>query len=140
MFIVPMSCTSSQLARSFDRLASRPGAADAAGAERSPSLDVAETEREYGVTLDLPGVTKEDVKISIDGRRVNVKAQSRREESKKEGERVIYRERALASYARTFTLPEEIEQAESQAKLDNGVLTLTLAKKRATPASHLTIN
>jgi HSP20 family protein len=145
MFIVPVTRTAS-LARSldnlfddgFERFFGTPAAAEPA--LRSPSLDVAETEGGYAVSLDMPGVAKDDVKITIDGRRVSVSAQTQREQSKKEGERVIYRERAAASFARSFTLPEEVDQDASQAKLDSGVLWLTLAKKRAAATKQLTVN
>lgn len=148
MFLVPVTRSTSELARSFDRLFDDSfdrffGAGGAGGAEgtlRSPSLDVAETDRGYNVAIDLPGVTKEDVKITIEGRHVNVSARTQREETKKEGERVIYRERSSSSFARAFTLPEEVDQESSQAKLENGVLTLTLAKKRVVAAKQLTIN
>jgi HSP20 family protein len=149
MFLVPFSPVpraSSSLARSFerlfddtfDRLSGYAGDSDVA--QRSPALDVAENDRGYSVSIDLPGVTKDDVKIAIDGRRVSVTAQTQREEAKKDGDRVIYRERSSASFARNFTLPEEVDQEQSQAKLDNGVLMLTLAKKRATAAKQLTVN
>ncbi len=146
MFLVPVTRSSSGLVRSFDRLfdetfnrmAGAP--ADPAVALRSPSLDVAETEQGYNVAIDLPGVAKHDVKLSIDGRRVSVTAQTNREESKEDGQRVIYRERSSASFARSFTLPEEIDQDASQAKLDQGVLKLSLAKKRVAAAKTLTIN
>jgi HSP20 family protein len=138
MFIVPVARSSSDLSRSFDRLFD--SAFGAETALRSPSLDVAETDGGYNVSIDLPGVAKDDVKITIDGRRVNISAQTQREETKKEGERVIYRERAASSFARSFTLPEEVDQDASQAKLDSGVLLLSLAKKRAAAAKHLTIN
>jgi len=146
MLLVPLTRSSSDLSRSFDRLFDdffdRPYGSPAASeaALRSPALDVAETERGYSVTVDLPGVAKDDVKITIDGRRVGLSAQTQREETRKDGERMIYRERSSASFARTFTLPEEIDQEASSAKLDNGVLTLILAKKRATAAKSLTIN
>jgi HSP20 family protein len=138
MFLVPVARSASDLSRSFDRLFD--SAFGAETALRSPSLDVAETEGGYTVSIDLPGVAKDDVKITIDGRRVDVSAQSQREESKKEGERVIYRERAASRFARSFTLPEELDQDASQAKLDNGVLSLALAKKRPAATKHLTIN
>jgi HSP20 family protein len=138
MFLVPVARSASDLSRSFDRLFD--SAFGAETALRSPSLDVAETEGGYTVSIDLPGVAKDDVKITIDGRRVDVSAQTQREEPKKEGERLIYRERAASRFARSFTLPEEVDQDASQAKLDSGVLSLTLAKKRATAAKHLTIN
>ena len=107
---------------------------------RSPALDVAESDAGYKVSVDLPGVAKEDVKIAIDGRRVSVSAKSQREDAQRDGERVIYRERAAASFERTFALPEEIDEGASLAKLDNGVLSLTLAKKRVAPARTLTVN
>src|SRR5690606_12981939 len=107
--------------------------ADTAG-PRSPALDVTETDRAYTVKLDMPGVAKEDVKVGIDGRHVTVQASTERKEEKKEGDRVVWRERAMTSYARSFSLPEEVDHLESGAKLDQGVLTLTLPK-RATPAA-----
>ena len=148
MFLVPFSPASrsaSDFARSIDRFFDdayfdRPAARGAEVAPRSPALDVAETEGGYSVSLDLPGVAKQDVKIAIDGRRVSVSAQTQHEETQKDGERVIYRERSSASFARSFTLPEEIDQDASQAKLDNGVLALTLAKKRAMAAKQLSVN
>ena len=138
MFLVPLP----PAPRSYSQFA-RLGACGNDGldaAQRSPALDVAETEGAYNVSVDLPGVTKQDVKIAIDGRRISVSAQAPREDSKVDGERLIYRERAAASFARSFTLPEEIDQDASQARLDNGVLLLTLTKKRAAAAKHLTVN
>jgi HSP20 family protein len=144
MFLVPMTRNASELARSFDRLFDdnfdRFFAPSAQGAQRSPALDVAESDRAYTVKLDLPGVAKEDVKVAIDGRRVTVEAQTRKEEEKKEGDRIVYRERSLASYARSFTVAVDVDQAESGAKLENGVLTLTLAKRGAPASAQITVN
>ena len=144
MFIVPVSRRAAVRARhfdslfdnAFDQLFAQP-AADAAPVRR-PAIDVSESDRGYVVTLDVPGVSREDVKVSIDGRRVSVVAEARAAdapaaaestEAPKAADRVLLRERAVASYARSFTLSSEIDQATSQAKLDNGVLTLTLAKR-----------
>ena len=74
------------------------------------------------------------LKVSVEGRRVSVETPSRRTSAETASRRrsaSLYRERAAARYARSFSLPAEVDQAASQAKLDNGVLTLTLAKKRA---------
>jgi HSP20 family protein len=145
MLLVPFTTTPrslSALSRSFERLFDdsfdRPAAGDVA--QRSPALDVAESERSYSVRLDLPGVAKEDVKVDVDGRRVNVTAHAQRDATRKDGDRVLYRERSAANFARTFVLPEEIDQDASQAKLDNGVLSLTLTKKRVAAARTLTVN
>lgn len=149
MFLVPMTRQSTELARSFDRLFDEglfdrffnPGRTELASAgQRSPALDVSETERAYTVKVDLPGVAKEDVKVAIDGRRVSIEAESTRTEEKKEGERVIYTERSTASYARSFTLPTEVDHVESGARLDNGVLTLTLPKRGTGKTTKLTVS
>ena len=144
MFLVPMTRNASQLARSFDRLFDdsfeRFFAPSTQDSQRSPALDVAVSDRAYTVKLDLPGVAKEDVKVSIDGRRVSVEAQTRKEEEKKEGDRIVYRERSLASFARSFTLASDVDQAESSAKLENGVLTLTLAKRGAPASAQISVS
>jgi HSP20 family protein len=142
MFIVPFNRETRQLSRLFDDTFERfftPAAAAESGA-RSPALDVAESDRAYTVKLEVPGVAKEDVKVSIDGRHVTVQAHAQRNEEKKDGDRVVYRERTESSYARTLTLPVEVDQAESGAKLENGVLTLTLPKRGTRTAAQLTIN
>ncbi len=144
MFLVPMTRNASELARSFDRLFDdgferffAPSTNN--NPSRSPALDVSESDSAYTVKLDLPGVAKEDVKVSIDGRRVSVEAQTAKEEDKKEGDRVVYRERSVASFARSFTVAAEVDQAASAAKLDNGVLTLTLAKRGTPAAARITV-
>jgi HSP20 family protein len=158
MFIVPVSRRAAVRARHFDhlfdnaldQLFSQP-TADSAPVRR-PAIDVSESDRGYVVTLDVPGVSREDVKVSIDGRRVSIVAEARSAEAPaadtaaaetaeapKATDRVILRERAFASYARSFTLQSEIDQASSQAKLDNGVLTLTLVK-RDPVATQISVN
>lgn len=141
MFLVPVNRRSSELNRLFDDTLERFFNPAAQGTEAlSPALDVTESAQNWSVKLDLPGVAKEDVKISIDGKQVSVEAEIRKDEQRKEGDRVIYRERTVSRYARSFSLPADVDQSESGAKLENGVLTLTLAKKRASQAAQLTVN
>jgi HSP20 family protein len=149
MFLVPLTRNSTELARSFDRLFDdgmferffNPARGEGTPANlRSPALDVAETERGYTVKLDLPGIAKDDVKIAIEGRRITVEAETSRTDQSKDGEKVLYTERSMSSFARSFTLPTEVDQAESSAKMENGVLTLALAKRGASKASQLTVS
>ena len=144
MVVVPVSRHPAQIARIFDRLFDGAFEADT----RKPALDVAEADAAYTVKVDLPGVAKEDVKISIEGKRVGIQAQPHVEAEAKEGdaggdrvgERIVYRERPAAKFSRSFVLPQEIDQAASNAKLEHGVLTLSLAKRRADSAAQLTVN
>ena len=143
MFIVPVTRESRHLSRLFDDTFDRvfgPVAGTEAAAARTPALDVAESESAYSVKLDMPGVAKEDVKVSVEGKQVTVQAESQRSDERKEGDRIVYRERAVIRYARSFSLPLEVDQAEAGAKLEHGVLTLTLPKRSARSAAQITIN
>lgn len=157
MFIVPLTRRSAAFShplaswfdeRSFDRSFDRfvAPASRTARVQRSPALDVSDEDHSYTIQLDMPGVTKGDIKVSIDGRRVSVQAtaqtaeQPQPEAAATAVDRVVYSERTSASYARSFTLPTEVEQGTSSAKLENGVLTLTLVKKVAPQAAQLTVN
>lgn len=106
---------------------------------RTPALDIAEDDKAYSVTVDMPGVTKEAVKVRVEGRRVHIETASADAAAPTDGSRVLYRERRAASYARSFSLPVEIDQAQSQARFDNGVLTLTLVKRVAENGGQLNV-
>ena len=145
MFLVPMTRSASDLVRDFDRLFDESfdrffvSVPNGAALKRSPALDVAESEQAYTVTLDLPGVAKDDVKVSIEGRKVSIEAKSAKVNERKDSDRVLVRERAESSFARSFVLPVELDEATSQAKYEGGVLELTLAKKPQLAARKLTI-
>jgi HSP20 family protein len=145
MFLVPLTRRSSGLMRNVDRLFDESfdrlfGDGVTAAVPRSPALDVAESDQAYTVTLELPGVAKDDVKVSIEGRRVTIEASAGKTDERKEGDRIVYRERMQSSYARTVTLPAELDQERSSAKLDNGVLKLELAKRQAAATKRIAIN
>lgn len=106
---------------------------------RTPALDISEDDRVYSVTVDMPGVTKEAVKVRVEGRRVHIETATVEAAAPTDGSRVLYRERRAASYARSFSLPVEIDQTQSQARFDNGVLTLTLVKRVAENGGQLTV-
>jgi HSP20 family protein len=103
-------------------------------------MDVVDKGANYEVTVDLPGVKKEEINVSIDGSRVMISAETKTEKEKKEGDKVLYSERSSASYARSFELPSEVTEAGAEAHFDNGVLTLTLPKRTPTPTKRLEIH
>ena len=103
------------------------------GEASTMKLDVSEDEHAYTVRADVPGVKKEDIKVDVDGNRVSISAEVRRESEKKDGEKVVRSERYVGQQYRTFTWAHAIDDAAAAAKYDNGVLQLTLPKK--TPSS-----
>lgn len=102
-------------------------------------LDVNEDEKGYVVNVDMPGVKKEDIDVSIEGNQVAIRAEVKREKSRDKGKE-IYNERYSGQAYRAFTLPAEIDSATAQAAYDGGVLTLTLPKKASTASKHLSVN
>ena len=105
-------------------------------------VDVAEANGAYTVTADLPGVRKEDIQVSIDGAEVTLSAEVKREKEAREGEqgeRVLHTERVYGKVSRSFTLPQEIDDAAAKAKFTDGVLELTLPKKAAAARKQIAI-
>jgi len=114
MFFAPVVRTRamSPAFRSFDRSFER-FVNDAFFANAPRGFDVQEDDKAWTVTLDLPGVTREDLAITIEGCivRIETRAQAKR------------------AFKAAYELPQDIDADASAAKLENGVLTLTLAKK-----------
>jgi HSP20 family protein len=104
-----------------------------------PRLDLSETEKAFEVQAELPGVKKDDVKVSIDGQRVTIEGECQQANEQRAGEQVVYSERSTRRYQRSFTLPSEVDDAGAEARLENGILMLTLPKKQGSAAKRLTI-
>ena len=102
-------------------------------------VDVAEKNGAYLVHAELPGVKKEDIQLTIDGAQVTLAAEVKREKEVAEGERVLHTERVYGKVSRSFTLPQEIDEAAAQAKFADGVLELTLPKKAAATRRQISI-
>jgi HSP20 family protein len=102
-------------------------------------VDVKEGDKAYTVHADIPGVKKEDIHVTIDGNRVSLSAEVRKEQEEKKGETVIHSERYYGKSSRTFSLGQDIDEGASNAKYSDGVLELTLPKKAVVEAKRLTI-
>ncbi|MBB3641859.1 MULTISPECIES: Hsp20/alpha crystallin family protein [Variovorax] len=101
-------------------------------------LDISENDKEYLVTAEIPGAKKEDVRVSIDGSYVSISAEVRKDEEKKQG-RSIVRETYRGSMSRGFSLASEVDDKTAVAKLEDGVLHLTLPKREGTARTTLKI-
>jgi HSP20 family protein len=94
-------------------------------------IDVAETDKAYTVQAEVPGVSKEDIHVSVDGNIVTLRAEVKQQDSSDRDEKVLRSERYFGAVSRSFQLQSDIDQEQSKAKYNNGVLTLTLPKKKA---------
>ena len=102
-------------------------------------VDVAEKNGAYLVTAELPGVRKEDIHVAIDGAQVTLDAEVKREKEANKDERVLHSERVYGKVTRSFTLPQEVDEAKAEAKFRDGVLELTLPKKAAAQRKQISI-
>lgn len=119
----------------------RPVAYDPRGALDTPRLrvDVTEKDGAYQVSADLPGVRKEDIQVQIDGAQLTLSAEVKREKDITEGARLLHSERVYGKLSRSFSLPQELDEARAEAKFRDGVLELTLPKKAAAARKAITI-
>lgn len=124
---------------------------------RVPAMDVTENDTTFTLTFDVPGASREQLKVSVQGRRVVLEtadaeaapaaapdapaaeAATPATAAAAPADRVLYRERAAARYARTVVLPAEVDAGRAAARFDNGVLTLTVSKKQPTGATQIAI-
>lgn len=102
-------------------------------------MDVHEDDKAYLITVDVPGVKKEDIDVSVEGNLVTITAEVKREQSR-EKQKEVHSERFHGKAFRSFTLPTEVDSGKSEARYDGGVLSLTLSKKGDGGSRHLSIN
>lgn len=103
-------------------------------------MDVTENDREYQVRAEMPGVSKEDIGITINGNEVTVAAEVKKEKEVANGSVVLRTECYYGKLQRSFALGHEVDEAGAQARYTDGVLQLTLPKKTAAAAKRLAVH
>lgn len=93
-----------------------------------PNLDVAETNDAFVINVDLPGVSEEEVDVSVTGNRLTVSGRREAEEIQ-EGDRYVALERSYGSFTRSFVLPDSADLEHIQAELTSGVLRIEVPKR-----------
>lgn len=93
-----------------------------------PSVNIKETENEFKIDLAVPGLDKKDFNIEVENDLLVVSGE-RKEEKVEENEKVTKREFHYGSFKRSFTLPEIADGDKINASYNNGVLSLSIAKK-----------
>lgn len=95
---------------------------------KMPMVDIRDDGTHYLIEADLPGMTKEDVEMEVSDDTLLLKARKERAEEEK-GEGYIRRERGISSYHRRIALPEDADPDCISARINNGVLTVTVPKR-----------
>ena len=102
-------------------------------------MDVKENDQSYTVHAEIPGVRKDDIHVTIDGNQVAISAEVKKEKEEKEGDKLLRSERYFGKVFRSFALGQDIDEASSSAKYNDGVLELVLPKKKTAASKKLTI-
>lgn len=105
----------------------------------APPLDIAESENEIVVKVEVPGIAQKDIDITVHDGVLTVKGEKRVEKDDKnlQWHRI---ERSYGSFARSLTLPNTVNQENIKAAYKDGVLTLTLAKREETKPRQINIS
>lgn len=96
----------------------------------SPRVDIAETDNEFIIKAEIPEVKKEDVKVVVDSGVLTVSGERKREKEEK-GKKFHRVERYYGSFTRSFTLPDNVDEANIKATFNDGMLSLEIPKTEA---------
>jgi len=104
-------------------------------ADWAPSVDVSETDAAYQIKAEIPDVKKEDMKVTLEDGVLTIQGE-RKQEREETGRKYHRVERSYGSFARSFTLPELVDEEKVKADFKDGILTLQLPKsEKAKPKS-----
>lgn len=119
--------------RRFNELFSSPIISMGKGFEWKPSVDIHETPEHFAITAELPGVAKEDVKITVESGILTIMGE-RKSESETKDKKAHRIERSYGRFERSFALPENVDADNVVAEFKDGVLTMKLMKKAVEPS------
>lgn len=102
-------------------------------------VDVKENPNEFIVEAEIPGAGKENINVSIDSDLVTISAEISQVDTQNNEEKLLRTERYYGSVSRSFKLSSDIDEQNSKARYENGILTLNLAKKLKQSGQRLSI-
>ena len=94
----------------------------------TPSVDISENDKQISLFMNLPGWSKDDVKIDIENNIIKIEGKHQ-EKTSEEGETWHRKERKASSFSRSFSLPDYTDQENVNAQYKDGVLLLSIPKK-----------
>ncbi|MBL7212296.1 MAG: Hsp20/alpha crystallin family protein [Desulfobacteraceae bacterium] len=103
-----------------------------------PAFDISETENEYVVTAELPGIDAKDIDVTLSDGVLTVKGE-KKQEKEDNGESYHRVERSYGSFQRSFRIPEKVETETVDAAYKDGVLKLTLKKAEETKPKKIEV-
>lgn len=96
----------------------------------TPASEASSDNSAYNISVELPGVSEDDITLDVHDGLVSLKGE-KREEKEEKGETWYFRERSYGSFSRVFRLPPDADGDKAEAKMKDGVLTITVPKAAA---------
>jgi HSP20 family protein len=112
--------------------------ANGVGAMLSPRMEVAETDNDVEITVELPGLERNDVDLSLDGNVLTIRAEKKME-TEQNNKNVHVAERSYGVFYRALELPARVDPSTVQATMSNGVLKITIPKPPQTDAKKIEV-
>ena len=104
----------------------------------SPAVDITEHDDQYIVKMELPGVNKEEVKITLESNILTIRGEKKEEKETKK-ENYLRAERSYGSFQRSFTLPTTVKSDKIDASFKDGILNITLPKAEEAKAKQVEV-
>jgi HSP20 family protein len=104
-----------------------------------PTVDITETDTAYLINGEIPGVNKEDVKVTIEDGMVTMRGE-RKQEKEETGKKFHRIERSYGSFMRSFQLPEDVDEAAVKAEFKDGMINVTLPKSGKSKAKSIEVS
>ena len=108
--------------------------------DKVPAIDVHDGEGQYLVKVDLPGISKDDITISLDNGVLSISAETTKEDKQEKDGKLIRQERHYGKFVRSLSVGSDVDPGGIKASFENGVLCLTLPKVQEVPPSSVTID
>ncbi|HDM35659.1 MAG TPA: Hsp20/alpha crystallin family protein [Candidatus Syntrophoarchaeum butanivorans] len=103
-----------------------------------PSVDLIDKDDKLLLKADMPGISKDGIKVEIKGDRIEISAEAKKEEEEKE-EGYIRRERRYTRYYRSIPLPEKVDPEKVEASFKDGVLSIEMPKVEAKEVKRIEV-
>jgi HSP20 family protein len=128
--------------RDFESLLGRVlnGRVDAAPRTAGYAVDVREDAEHLYVDAELPGFKKEEVEITLENKTLTISGERKEVAGTENKGELLLNERRITRFHRSFSLPQTISEQSVNAKLENGVLTITLDKREESKPRKITVN
>lgn len=104
-----------------------------------PDTDLSETENDYLITVDLPGISKKNIEVNYKDNRLTITGEREKEESEEKKD-FIRKERYTGKFIRSFTLPDAVKRDNIKANFKDGVLTVKVPKKEVKKPQNVPID